>query len=71
MIHLLKITLPGFIYNEKKSKCMLFKARGLKLLHSPSVYLNGKPLDYTQCHKYLGVVISDDLLDDNDIKRQI
>lgn len=59
------------LYNEKKSKCMVFKPQGCKITRFPSFYLNGKVLKYTSCHKYLGVLISDDCSDDQDIKRQL
>ena len=59
------------LYNGKKSKCMLFKPRSLKLPFIPTLYLNDRPVEFVTSHKYLGVLISDNLKDDCDIKRQI
>ena len=59
------------VYNEKKSKCMVFKPKGFKVFKFPSLYLNKKALEYISCHKYLGIIISDDMSDDKDISRQI
>jgi hypothetical protein len=61
----------SIIYNEQKTKCMFFKSSTLGKLFVPSVYLNGKPLDYVTSQKYLGINITNDLSDDSDIIRQV
>ena len=42
-------------YDEKKSRCMYFKSKSLDNLCVPSVYLNGRPLDYVSSQKYIVV----------------
>ena len=44
---------------------------GFKLLNQPRAYLDGRELSMVKSHKYLGVIICDDLGDDNDISRQL
>ena len=50
---------------------MCFKPRNLQNLYVPKVYLNGKPLQCVDVHKYLGVVLSNDATDNHDIMRQV
>lgn len=58
-------------FNAKKTKCMVYKPKCFKDLHTPSFILSGQPLDFTNVTKYLGCQISSDLCDDVDIKRLI
>ena len=37
----------------------------------PRIYLNGNVLQYVNTYKYLGCIISNDLKDDNDIKKTL
>ena len=59
------------LFNEKKTKCMCFKPRNLSDLHVPNLYLNNVNLEFVSGAKYLGVLISDKLNDDDDIFRQV
>ena len=58
------------LYNPIKSKCMIFLPKRYKLT-VPTVSLDGNTLDYEDQIKYLGVVLSSDCKDDNDISRQV
>lgn len=59
------------VYNEKKTKCMVFKPNGFYDLHIPKFYLNNSMLNLVDKEKYLGVIVTEDQKDDCDIKRQI
>ena len=37
----------------------------------PTMFLNDKPLQWVDEHKYLGIYISKDFNDDRDVKRQM
>ena len=58
------------LYNPIKSKCMTILPSGYRL-KIPSVKLNSIDLVYTNCIKYLGVLLSSKLDDNADIARQI
>jgi len=58
-------------FNAKKTKVMCFKPKQLSSLFVPEFTLNGKVLNMVCCDKYLGVFISDNLRDDNDINREL
>ena len=58
-------------YNIKKSVCMYMKSSKFNLRVVPRIYLNGNVLQYVNTYKYLGCIISNDLKDDNDIKKTI
>ena len=55
------------LFNENKAKCMCFKPKSLANLHIPNIYLNEVPLTFVMSCKYLGVVISNGMRDDDDI----
>ena len=59
------------VYNESKTKSMVFKPAGMSDLYVPKFYLKGSVLSCVDKQKYLGVYISDDQKDDCDISRQI
>lgn len=59
------------VYNTKKSVCMFFKSNKLTLPSVPNIYMGSSVLQYVNSYKYLGVIISEDLCDNNDIKRTI
>ena len=58
-------------FNESKTKFMCFKPKKLSDLSIPELYLNNKPISCVSTCKYLGVVVSDNLDDDDDIFRQV
>ena len=58
-------------YNVKKTECMCVKPKGCRSLLIPDLFLGGQVLNFTDCKKYLGAFICDNLSDDKDIKRQI
>ena len=58
------------MYNIKKTVCMAIKPKWLKDIENVDVYLNNKPIKLVTEHKYLGIMISQDLCDDIDIKQQ-
>ena len=57
-------------YNAKKSFCMVIdnKPQDRKNVHC--IHLDNHPLPYTTKCKYLGHIINNNLIDDNDIARQ-
>ena len=59
------------IFNSNKSVCMCIAGDKIKLSVLPNIYLNGFVMKYVKKFKYLGVYITEDLSDDNDISRQI
>ena len=64
-------TKNDIVFNELKTKCMCFKPKWLKNLIVPRISFKGNDLEFVSQHKYLGIVISDDLSDANDIKRHV
>ncbi len=58
------------VYSVKKSKCMTIKPKLFRDIDVPTFYIGGSPLKVVSRYTYLGVVINDDLCDDNDIARQ-
>lgn len=58
------------LFNAKKSVCMIFRTKFLKIYNTPNFYLNGNILEFVDEFKYLGHMICNDLNDDCDIKRQ-
>ena len=57
-------------YNVKKTECMIIKPKSMKSLCIPTIRLCGQLLKFTNLKKYLGCIISNDLTDNEDIKRQ-
>ena len=57
-------------YNAKKSVCMVIdnKPRDKKNIHP--VVINNHTLPYTEKCKYLGHIVNNNLIDDDDIARQ-
>ena len=55
---------------RKKTKCMFIKPKKLRDLEAPPQHLYGHNLEWVSEYKYLGVFITNDLLDDRDIRRQ-
>ncbi|KAL0882048.1 hypothetical protein ABMA27_000629 [Loxostege sticticalis] len=60
----------GLVYNVKKSEMMVFRARGKKPLDGPPVTLMGTKLKSVSQFKYLGHIVTADLLDNCDIERE-
>ena len=58
------------VYNQKKTKCMFIKPKRFRDLEAPPQYLYGHNLEWVPEYKYLGVFITNDMLDDRDIRRQ-
>ena len=58
------------LFNIKKSVCMIFKTKCLKIYNTPKFYLNGNLLEFVDEFRYLGHMVCNDLNDDSDIKRQ-
>ena len=58
------------IFNSKKTFCMVIKVKPCDNKRIPDVFLNGKVLKWIDVHKYLGVYITCDFIDDRDIIRQ-
>ena len=58
-------------FNAKKTKCMVIKPKCYKGLKVPNFVLSFCVLDFTDAIKYLGCIISADMSDNNDIKRQM
>jgi len=57
------------VYNPSKSICVVFKPNGYKL-HCPSVSLNDSIIAYSASAKYLGVIITAKLNDNDEIVKQ-
>jgi len=57
------------VFNPMKSQYLVFKKRTCDI-NLPDVVLNGTPLPRVNDTKYLGVVLSDDLNDDIEMKKQ-
>ena len=58
-------------FNVKKTKVMCLKPKKMSNLSVPVFKLNGKELEVVNTQKYLGVFITDNLKDDNDMCRQV
>jgi hypothetical protein len=58
-------------FNSKKSVAMYIKPKGYEPNNIPTVWMNGCAVAYKSSHKYLGVIISNDMSCDADLKRQI
>ena len=58
------------LFNTKKTVCMCVKHKSNVNIRIPEIFLNDKTLKWISEFKYLGVVISDCMKDDRDIKRQ-
>ena len=59
------------MYSTAKSVCMYIPSKGHRCLEPPAIYLNNDKLCYVQLFSYLGHVITPDMSDDEDIKREI
>jgi hypothetical protein len=60
--------------NVRKTVCMVFAPRDNRkiiLNEFPAFQLNGSSLQFVQCFKYLGHLITHDLTDDDDIQREV
>ena len=58
------------LYNPAKSSCLVVKPSTFQL-KCPDVYINHNKLDYVVKVKYLGVIICDDMKDDEDMLRHL
>ena len=59
------------VYNEKKTKCMVFMPRKMNDLFVPDFKLKGATLNKVIKQKYLGVFLCENQMDDCDIQRQM
>ena len=59
------------MYNTKKTFCMGILPKCLHNVELVSLSLAGNILKYTTEHKYLGVILSNDMYDDKDIVQQV
>jgi len=59
------------VYNVKKSKYMVIKPKLFRDIAVPHVFINDCPLESVSSYSYLGVIITNDMYDDNDIARQV
>ena len=50
---------------------MCVRPKCLKDMYVPSVKINGKKVEYTSEHKYLGCILTENMNDDKDLNRQI
>ena len=55
----------------KKTFIMTVMAKWLKSIGDPQLFLGGQKVSITMDHKYLGMFITDNMCDNNDIKRQM
>lgn len=58
-------------FNSKKSVAMYIKPKGYEPNNIPTVWMNNTVVDYKSSNKYLGVIISNDMTCNADMKRQI
>ena len=61
----------GTVFNSLKSVCMCIKPLKYKLARIPIIYLAGAAMQYVNNFKYLGYVITDNLVDVQDMQRQL
>ena len=61
----------NIVFNCKKSVGVLFPSKGFVLSQSPKIVLGNKVIDFCDSVSYLGVKISANLSDDEDIFRQV
>jgi hypothetical protein len=61
----------SIVYNESKTKCMCLGPRTMNNLgvHVPPLFLNNVKLTFVSSNKYLGVHITQDMQDDEDLYR--
>jgi hypothetical protein len=59
------------VYNLKKTVCMCFKWKSNHNVYIPEITLNGAALNWKGEQKYLGVILTESLADDSDMKRQM
>ena len=59
------------VFNVKKSCCIAFVPTMYRNINLPKLSLGNNVLRWETKHKYLGVIVSSDLTDDDDIERQI
>jgi hypothetical protein len=65
-----KIQALSLTLNEKKSVCMIFASKGNeKYLDVPDFILKGNKLNIVDEYKYLGIILTSDLCNKEDIKR--
>jgi exonuclease III len=61
----------GVLYNSKKSMCMVFSiGKQTDLSTMPKIYLNGKALSWVNKVKHLGIYLTSDLSEDEDIRHK-
>ena len=58
------------LFNETKTKCVIFKSKKDNFVDYQCVVLGNQKISYCKEQKYLGHMYSNDLSDDDDIWRQ-
>ena len=61
--------LNSIIYNKLKTKCICFKPSKCKNLSVPALFLKSVKLKFVDSIKYLGVIVSNDMKDFEDMMR--
>lgn len=59
------------VYNTKKTFCMTVLPKWLKNMTFPNICLSGKYLKSVTDHKYLGIIVNNNMCDDLDIQQQV
>lgn len=57
-------------YNTKKTFCIAVLPQWLKNIKLSDIYLNNSALNFVPEHKYLGILITESMSDDSDIRQQ-
>ena len=58
-------------FNVKKIVGVVFPSKEIKVYSTPSIFLSGTKIKFSDKVRYLGILINQYLLDDDDIKRQV
>ena len=58
-------------FNVKKTVGVVFPSKEIKVYSTPSIFLSGTKIKFSDKVRYLGILINQYLLDDDDIKRQV
>ena len=59
------------LYCVSKTVCIVIPCKVVKWQSPPNIYLDGVVLEYVESFKYFGHIIKNDLIDDDDILREV